>query len=74
MEENKKEKISTARRCLENNYKKLNVNVRKEKYEIWKAYAENKGLSMYALVNELFEKAIEADGFVYEKSEEESAE
>lgn len=62
------DKTSTqqARKSLENNYRKLGVNVRKEKYEIWKQYAESKGLSMYALVNQLFEEAIERDGFIPE--------
>ena len=66
----KKNATESKKKCLENNYHKLGVNVRKEKYEVWKQYAESKGLSMYALVNQLFDEAIEKDGFVpSEKSE-----
>lgn len=56
---------STARaqKCLDENYKKLRVNVKSERLEQWKAYAESKGMSMYALVHEMFEKAMIADGF-----------
>ena len=35
----------------------------------WKAYAESKGMSMYALVHEMFEKAMIADGFKAADSE-----
>lgn len=71
MEKNtKSEKTSTktAKKCLENNYKHLGVNVKLEKYELWKKYAEFKGMSMYALVNELFDNAIKNDGFVPEEN------
>lgn len=54
-------------KTLANNYRKLNVNVKKDKYEIWKQYAESKNLSLYALVNQLFDEAIEKDGFIPEK-------
>lgn len=65
MSENKEKITSTSRaqKCLDENYKKLRVNVRSEKLEQWKAYAESKGMSMYALVHKLFEDAMLADGF-----------
>ena len=62
-----------TRKCLETNYKKLSVNVKSDKYEIWKKYAESKGLSMYALVNELFENAMKNDGFISEEIPEENS-
>lgn len=58
-------------KTLANNYRKLNVNVKKDRYDIWKQYAESKGLSLYALVNQLFEEAIEKDGFVPERQNDE---
>lgn len=61
--EKKSTSVSSAKKCLNDNYQKLRVNVRKEKLEQWKAYAESKGKSMYALVHELFENAMTADGF-----------
>ena len=48
------------------NYSQLRVNVRKEKLEIWKQYAASKNTSLYALVNQFFEDAMEKDGFVPE--------
>jgi len=68
MNENEK---SSSRKSLDKNYKALRVNVRKEKYEVWREYADSKGLSLYALVNQLFENAIEADGCVPSKKPEE---
>ena len=52
-----------VRKCLDANYKKLSVNVKVDTMDEWKAYAESKGMSMYALVHEMFEKAMIADGF-----------
>lgn len=52
-----------AQKCLNEKYKALRVNVKSEKMDQWKAYAESKGMSMYALVHEMFEKAMIADGF-----------
>lgn len=64
---NEKDQKSTstakAQKCLKENYQKLRVNVRSERLEEWKSYAEFKGMSMYALVHELFEKAMVNDGF-----------
>lgn len=72
MSEDTKNKVtstSRANKCLTENYQKLRVNVRKEKLDQWKAYAESKGMSMYALVHEMFEKAMIADGFKAADSE-----
>lgn len=68
-----KTSTKTARKCLDATYKHLGVNVKSDKYEIWKKYAESKGLSMYALVNELFENAMKNDGFISEEIPEENS-
>ena len=59
-----------VQKCLTNNYKQVKVNVRLEKYDIWKQYVDSKGISFYALITQLIDEAIEKDGFVpSEKSE-----
>lgn len=57
-----------AQKCLSTSYKKVGVNVKVEKYEIWKKYADSKGLSMYAMITELIDTAIKNDGFVPEEN------
>lgn len=59
------EKKTGMNKSLAENYRKLNVNVKKDTYAEWKAYAEWKGMSMYSLVQQLFTEAIEKDGFIY---------
>lgn len=69
------EKKTGMNKNLAENYRKLNVNVKKSTYAIWKEYADSKGMSMYALVHQLFTEAMKKDGFSFEEeSEENSAE
>lgn len=63
-------KLSSSERAyksLKEHYTRASVNVRNELYADWKKYAENKGLSIRAMIIESVERAMEADGF--EKSE-----
>lgn len=60
-----------VQKCLTNNYKQVKVNVRLEKYDIWKQYVDSKGTSFYALLTQLMDEAIERDGFVPEEKGEE---
>lgn len=67
MKETKNAKTESAKKCLKENYGQLRITVRKEKLEVWKQYAESKGISITALVNQFFEQGIEKDGFIPEK-------
>lgn len=60
-----------VQKCLKENYKQLRVNVKSEKLEVWKEYAAFKGTSLYTLVNQFFEEAIEKDGFISESQKSE---
>ncbi len=42
--------------------------------DIWKSYAESKGVSLANLIKTMMNEAMEADGFSYEIPEESSAE
>ena len=59
-------------------YHQYKINVRKEKFYIWSEYAKSKGLSMYALIQQVMDDTIAADGFTpeipYEETTEGSAE
>lgn len=59
-----------VQKCLSNNYKQVKVNVRLEKYDIWKQYIDSKGISFYALITQLIDKAIEEDNFLPESKKE----
>lgn len=59
-----KSNSESVKKCLKENYSQLRITVRKEKLEIWKQYAESKGISITALVNQFFEQGIEKDGFI----------
>lgn len=70
MDEKKTTNSERVKKCHEKNYGQLRVNVRNDKLDIWKQYAAYKGTSLYALVNQFFEEAIEKDNFIPEKTEE----
>ena len=59
----KKKSSARARKCLQNNYKKITANIRNELFEDWQKYAESKGLSIRALLIESVERAMKEDGF-----------
>ena len=67
MNENKTTNAERVKKCHEKNYSQLRVNVRSDKLDVWKQYAASKGISLYALVNQFFDEAIEKDGFIPEK-------
>ena len=64
MNENKTTNAERVKKCLKENYRQLRVNVRSDKLDVWKQYAASKGTSLYALVNQFFDEAIEKDGFI----------
>ena len=65
MTENEKVEANKKRvsECLARNYKQYKLNIRKEEFYIWTKYAESKGISVYAMVKQAVEAAIEKDGF-----------
>ena len=62
-EELKSRQNKSVQKTLVNNYKQFRVNVKKPTYYLWNEYAKSKGMSMYALLHQFFEEAIEKDGF-----------
>ena len=63
-----------TQKYLKLRYHQYKINVRKEKFYIWSEYAKSKGLSMYALIQQVMDDAIAADGFVPEIPWEETPE
>lgn len=62
-EEIKKRKNQSTQKTIQNHYKQYKINVRKEEFYIWTKYAESKGISVYAMVKQAVEAAVEKDGF-----------
>ena len=63
-----------TQKYLKLRYHQYKINVRKEKFYVWSEYAKSKGLSMYALIQQVMDEKIAADGFVPEIPWEETAE
>ena len=63
-----------TQKYLKLRYHQYKINVRKEKFYIWSEYAKSKGLSMYALIQQVMDDTIAADGFTPEIPYEETAE
>lgn len=63
-----------TQKYLKLKYHQYKINVRKEKFYVWSEYAKSKGLSMYALIQQIMDEAIAADGFVPEIPYEETVE
>lgn len=63
-----------TQKYLKLRYHQYKINVRKEKFYVWSEYAKSKGLSMYALIQQVMDEKIAAEGFVPEIPYEETVE
>lgn len=56
-------KNQSTQKTIQNYYKQYKLNIRKEEFYIWTKYADSKGISVYAMVKQAVEAAVEKDGF-----------
>lgn len=59
-----------SQKYRKNHIETCHIDLPKGTRDVWKSYAESKGISLASLIKTMMTEAMEADGFVYEIPEE----